>query len=75
MYNLFFIPSFYAHVLNALLLLFAVVLLYRNYSAIRNLEPYKLIVITLLFSIGVGMHGLSHLGLEKTYHYNPLVIN
>jgi hypothetical protein len=72
MSNLLFIPSFYAHIVNALLLLLAFFLLYKNYSAIRNLEPYKLIVITLLFSIGVGMHGMSHLGLEKAYHYNPL---
>ena len=34
------------------------------------LEPYKLIILTLIFSIGIGSHGLSHLGLEHNYKYN-----
>ena len=69
----FYAPSFYAHIINGLLMLFAFVLLYKNYSKISNLEPYKLIVLTLIFSICVGVHGLSHLGLETIYNYNPLI--
>jgi len=65
-------PSFYAHIINGLFLLIAFILLYKYYSQIKNLDPYKLIIITLIFSIGVGVHSLSHLGLEKTYGYNPL---
>jgi hypothetical protein len=65
-------PSFYAHIINGLFLLIAFILLYKYYSQIKNLDPYKLIIITLFFSIGVGVHSLSHLGLEKTYGYNPL---
>jgi len=68
-------PSFYAHVLNGILLFIAIVLLYSNYSKITHLEPYKLISITLLLSLTVGIHGLSHLGLEKEYGYNPLAMN
>ena len=68
----FYAPSFYAHIINGLLMLAAFVLLYKNYSKISNLEPYKLIVLTLIFSICVGVHGLSHLGLETIYNYNPL---
>ena len=67
-----FYPSFYAHLLNALFLLIAFYIFYINYSKIRNLEPFKLIILSLLFSIGIGIHGLSHLGLEKLYRYNPL---
>lgn len=62
-------PSFYAHVLNGLLILLAVILMIK-YS--RVLRPYELLVIVLLFSIGIGVHGLSHLGLETVYHFNPL---
>lgn len=69
MYN---IPSFYAHIINGLLLLFACIVLYKNYAKINSLEPYKIIILTLLFSISIGIHGLSHLGLEKIYNYNPL---
>jgi len=62
-------PSFYAHVLNAILILVAVMLLVKYY---RTLRPYEVIVVALLFSIGMGVHGLSHLGLETAYGFNPL---
>ena len=67
-------PSFYAHILNGLLLFIAFILLYKNYSKIIHLEPYKLISLTLFSSIAIGIHGLSHLGLEKGYGYNPISI-
>jgi hypothetical protein len=60
--------------MNGLFLVFAFFLLYKNYSKIIHLEPYKLIIVTLLFSATIGIHGLSHLGLEKGYGYNPLAI-
>jgi hypothetical protein len=62
-------PSFYAHVMNALLMLLAVMLLIKHY---RVLRPYETIVVALLFSIGIGVHGISHLGLETVYKFNPL---
>lgn len=65
-------PSLYAHIINGLFLLIAFLILYKNYSQIKKLEPYKLIILTLIFSISVGIHGLSHLGLENIYGYNPL---
>lgn len=70
------LPSFYAHVINGILLLVAFILLYKNYSSIKSMDKYRLILLVLLFSIATGVHSLSHLGLEKTYGYNPLqVIN
>lgn len=66
------LPSLYAHVINGILLLVAFILLYKNYSYIKSMDKYKLILLVLLFSIATGVHGLSHLGLEKTYGYNPL---
>ena len=69
---IYLIPSVYAHIINGILLLFALVLLYTNYSKIKSIEPYKLIVLMLLLSLTFGVHGLSHLGLEKQYNYNPL---
>ena len=62
-------PSFYAHVMNALLMLLAIMLVVKHYRALR---PYEVIAIALLFSIGFGVHGLSHLGLETVYQFNPL---
>ena len=66
------IPSLYAHIINGILLLVAIIILFKNYSSIKNMEKYKVITLILLFSIAVGVHGLSHLGLEKGYGYNPL---
>jgi hypothetical protein len=42
-----------------------------NYSKLQGLDSFRLICIVLLFSIAVGIHGLSHLGLEATYGLNP----
>ena len=74
MNKLYFIPSFYAHILNGLLLFISVILLYKNYPKISNLEPYKLIFLTLILSISIGIHGISHMGLEKIYGYNPMYV-
>jgi hypothetical protein len=72
--SIFSLPSLYAHVLNGILLFIAFILFCKNYSKITRLEPYKLISLTLLFSLGVGIHGISHLGLEKIYGFNPMSI-
>lgn len=70
--SIFSLPSFYAHILNGILLLVAFLLFCKHYSKISRLEPYKLIMLTLFFSVCVGIHGLSHLGMEKIYGFNPL---
>jgi hypothetical protein len=67
-------PSFYAHIINGLLLFFSFILVYVNYSTIRNLDPIYLLIIILMISISIGIHGLGHLGLEKVYGYNPITI-
>ena len=71
--NLLYLPSFYAHIINGILLFIAAIILYRNYSEIRKIEPHKLIIITLLFSVVIGVHGLSHQGFEISHGYNPLI--
>ena len=71
---MYFTPSIYAHITNGILIAVASILLYKNYSKVISLEPYKLILLTLLFSISIGIHGLSHLGIEKEYNYNPMNI-
>ena len=70
--NISNVPSFYAHVINGILMLFAIILLYRNFSVVKRLEPYKQILLALLFSMAIGIHGLTHLGLETVYGYNPM---
>lgn len=65
-------PSIWAHVLNGILLFISIVIAVMYFSKLTKLEPYKKIGLFLLFSIAIGIHGLSHLGLEIIYGYNPL---
>lgn len=64
-------PSILAHTLSGAFMLVAFFCLVTCYSQIRKLGLYQGLVLTLLFSIAVGLHGVSHLGLEKEYGYNP----
>jgi len=72
MKNEFGIPSFYLHQMNAFLILVSLFLLFTNYSKIKKIEPYQSVVLSLLFSLAVGVHGLFHLGAEYIYGYNPI---
>jgi len=72
MKNEFGLPSFYLHQINAFLILVSLFLLFTNYSKIKKIEPYQSVVLSLLFSLAVGVHGLSHLGAEYIYGYNPI---
>ncbi len=67
-----FAPSFYAHALNGILLLIATILFFKNYQKIMRLEPHIIVGLVLLFSLVIGVHSISHLGLEAVYNYNPL---
>jgi hypothetical protein len=67
-------PSVVAHAFNGLLLLVALLLIGLNFSKVKLMDPFHLIVLTLLFAIAVSIHGLSHLGLEYVYHFNPIDI-
>lgn len=72
MNNIYFAPSFYAHIINGVLIFIAIIILYKNYSLIIKTKPYNMIMLVLLFSMSIGIHGLSHMGLEQFYNYNPL---
>ena len=65
-------PSILAHILSGGFMLVALVCLISCYPKLRKLDLYQGLVLTLLFSIAVGLHGVSHLGLEKEYNYNPM---
>jgi hypothetical protein len=72
--NVYISPSFYAHIVNGILLLAAIIVFIKNYKKLVSLESYKFIKLVLFLSIAAGVHGLSHLGLESVYNYNPLTI-
>ena len=66
MNKVYLAPSFYAHIINGILLLIGLILLFKNYSNI-------ILFLVLLLSIAVGIHGILHLGLEKNYNFNSLI--
>ena len=72
--KLFLIPTFYAHIMNGILLLIALILVYMNYSSLKKMTPYNKILLFLVFSLCIGVHGISHMVLDKYYNYNPLLL-
>ena len=70
--SLYSSPSFYAHVSNGILLLLAICIVLLHHKKFASLESYKLVKLILLISLVMGIHSLSHLGLEHIYNYNPL---
>lgn len=65
------IPSVMAHTLNGGLLLVGLALIVLNFNALSRLPPLQLVTLILVMSIAVGVHALSHVGVESTYGYNP----
>jgi hypothetical protein len=53
-------PVFYAHVIHSILMVVAVVVALLNIPALQQLSVYKKLKTILLFSILMGIHGLSH---------------
>ena len=72
MEKLFTLPSVMAHTLNGGLLLVGLAVVVWNHRSLRNLPPAQLVTLVLVMSIAVGVHGLSHVGLESAYGYNPM---
>lgn len=65
-------PSLIAHIVGALVLLFAIFLIICKYNNIISRKPYDVVILLLLISGIITLHGISHLGLEYVYGYNPL---
>ena len=66
-------PSILAHGLNALFMVSAFVIGIANYKKVVALDTYRLLIVVLLFSVAVGVHGISHALLEKHYNFRPWV--
>ncbi len=65
-------PSIMAHEFGGLIVMAAVVYAVINISNIQKLDIYHTLVLILLFSMVMALHGVSHLLLEKEYNYVPL---
>lgn len=65
-------PSLLAHLFGALIMLAAFILIALNFKRITSGKTYDVVVLLLLLSTVITLHGISHLGLERTYGFNPL---
>ena len=65
-------PSILSHILSGAFLFASMIVLVMYYSRISSVSPYRMLLILLVISVAIGVHGTSHLGLEKAYGYNPL---
>lgn len=66
-------PSLMAHVMSGMLLFISIAIFFLFYSQIKSKGVFALLVIILLISIALAVHGISHLGMEVVYNYNPLI--
>ena len=67
-------PSIITHTLNGFFLIVSFLFVMINFSKLQNLDTYRMLVLILLFSLVLGVHGISHLGLEHEYSYSPYTI-
>lgn len=65
-----FQPSFYAHILNGTLVFVIILMMIYNMSLLRRLDIYRVLILLLLTTVAIGIHGLSHMGLEIFYGYH-----
>ena len=60
-------PSILSHMLNGLFMLLSFLFVIIYFSKLQGLDAYRMLVLILLFSLVLGVHGISHLGLEREY--------
>jgi hypothetical protein len=65
-------PSFYSLAITGILILLVFIKIIFNWNEFEQLALTDYLIILLLLTIGLGIHGLLHLGLEVHYNYNPL---
>jgi hypothetical protein len=64
-------PSILSHTAGGGLMVLSVLFAIYNFSKLRSLDTFKILLLLLMFSLVVSVHGLSHLGLESEYQYTP----
>ena len=65
MYNYLGQPSIYAHIISGALVFTVLIFVFWNIAKLDGLDIYKKLVLMILISISIGIHGLSHFELEK----------
>jgi hypothetical protein len=66
-------PSFFAQIINGILILIFLYLFLSNYKDFMKLNYLQKLQVIGTLSIAFGVHGTLHLGLEQAYDYNPII--
>lgn len=66
-------PSVYAHIMNGGIFIIGIIYATVYIKKLNTVDYYQMLVLVLLFSIAIGVHGISHMGFEALYGYNPYV--
>jgi len=67
-------PSVMAHIISGTIVVGSVLYAVLYGLTISKLDTYRILVLALLFSIAIGLHGVSHAILEKEYNYVPFYL-
>ncbi len=59
-----FIPVIISNIISGLFLLIVLYIAFINYKSILGMDLYKRIMVLLLISIAISVHGLTHVGLN-----------
>ena len=62
-------PSFYSLSITGILILLVFIKIIFNWSQFEQLSMYDYLVVLLLLTVALGIHGLIHLGLEVNYKW------
>lgn len=65
-------PSFYSLPITGILILLVFIKIIFNWDNFKQLLMSDYLVVLLLLTIALGIHGLLHLGLEVYYNFNPM---
>lgn len=65
-------PSFYAHFIQGLVILLIIIYSFQHIKSLQILDVYKKLLLLILLGVLIGIHSMSHLGLEYVYNFNPL---
>ena len=67
-------PSYFSQLSNGILIVFFMYILFSNFNTFLKSNYIIQLQLIGLLAIAIGIHGLGHLGLEKEYGYNPLLL-
>ncbi len=67
----FIAPSLNSLFFTGILLLWIIIIFFKNFNKIIRLNYFKQLTLLSLLVVAFGIHGLIHLGAETNYNFNP----